>query len=163
MTQLAEMDRHLSPQDRARGVELARDMRHRAAAGRRSPRPSPRRRRRDAGRRAGRTRRAARARRDAADAASPTAPARRRVRAPPAPAPVAAAGGRWRVQLGAFSSEANARRAWGAVAGRLPACSLIMSAPAQCIRLQAGPLASRAAADSRLRRRAAPACFPVAP
>ena len=31
-----------------------------------------------------------------------------------------AAGGRWRVQLGAFSSEANARRAWNAV-GRPPA------------------------------------------
>ena len=66
---------------------------------------------------------------------------RRRSRAParPAPGPAGAApgarwpaaGGRWRIQLGAFSNEANARRAWGAVAGRLPGLSPITSAPAR--------------------------------
>ena len=163
VTQLAEMDRLLSPQDRARGVELARDMRHRAAAGadRRRP-PSPAARPGRATRRA-EAADAVRARRRSAAAATATAAARRRARAARRAA-VAAAGGRWRVQLGAFSNEANARRAWGAVAGRLPGLQpVIMSAPAIVIRLQAGPLARPRRRAQRACARRRQACFPVAP
>ena len=70
---------------------------------------------------------------------------------PAAPA-LASAGGRWRIQLGAFSSEANARRAWGAVAGRLPGLSPNYVRAGAVVRLQAGPLRDRAAAAARLRR-----------
>ena len=56
----------------------------------------------------------------------------RRAQRPAAPASLAGTGGRWRIQLGAFSSEANARRAWGAVAGRLAGPSAqLSSAPAR--------------------------------
>ena len=81
---------------------------------------------------------------------------------PAAPAPLAAAGGRWRIQLGAYSSEANARRAWGEVAGRLGGLRPVMVHAGAVFRLQAGPLASRAAADQACAR-ARTSCFPVAP
>ena len=81
---------------------------------------------------------------------------------PAAPAPVAAAGGRWRIQLGAYSSEANARRAWSEVAGRLGGLRPVIVHAGAVFRLQAGPLASRAAADQACAR-AHTACFPVAP
>jgi len=98
-------------------------------------------------------------------APQPRAPARTAERQPATPrpaAPMAAAGGRWRIQLGAFSSEANARRAWGAIAGRLPGLSPNYVRAGSVIRLQAGPLAGRAAAD-RACAAARQACFPVAP
>ncbi|MEA3048648.1 MAG: uncharacterized protein QOG84_484 [Sphingomonadales bacterium] len=84
---------------------------------------------------------------------------------PPVPVPAmpaASAGGRWRIQLGAFSSEANAHRAWGELAGRLAGLRPIMVHAGAVFRLQAGPLASRAAADQACAR-AHIACFPVAP
>jgi len=77
-------------------------------------------------------------------------------------APVAAEGGRWRVQLGAFSSEANARRAWGEYAGRLGGLRPIIVHAGAVWRLQAGGLASRAAAAQACAR-AGNGCFPVAP
>jgi len=59
-----------------------------------------------------------------------TATASPRVSSPPpptarptparAPAVTAAANGRWRIQLGAFSNEANARGAWASLRARLP-------------------------------------------
>jgi cell division septation protein DedD len=82
---------------------------------------------------------------------------------PPAPAQaLATSGGRWRIQLGAFSSEAAARHAWGAVSGRLPGLQPNVVRAGAVFRLQAGPLASRAAAD-RACAAARTACFPVAP
>jgi hypothetical protein len=82
---------------------------------------------------------------------------------PAAPEPVvASANGRWRIQLGAYSSEDNARRAWGAVAGRLGGLRPILVHAGTVYRLQAGPLASRGAADQACSR-AHTACFPVAP
>ena len=100
-----------------------------------------------------------------APAARPTPPASPPAARPAAPAPaatLASAGGRWRVQLGAFSSEANARRAWSQVGGRLPGLQPYYVRAGAVIRLQAGPLASRAAAD-RACAAARQACFPVAP
>jgi len=92
-----------------------------------------------------------------APAVRPTAPTR-------APA-LASAGGRWRVQLGAFSTDANARRAWSAVRGRLPGLQPVFARAGNLIRLQAGPLGSRAAADRTCAsvRSAGHACIPVAP
>lgn len=86
----------------------------------------------------------------------------------PAAAPVAAAGGRWRVQLGAFASSANAQRAWAGLKGKVGALAALQPTyvPAGAVtRLQAGPLASRAAADRvcAAAKAAGSACFPVAP
>lgn len=80
---------------------------------------------------------------------------------PAAPAPVAT-GGRWRIQLGAFSSEAGARQAWSQAAGRLSGLHPSVVHAGAVFRLQAGPLPSRAAADQACAR-AHMACFPVAP
>jgi cell division septation protein DedD len=85
----------------------------------------------------------------------------------PAPAP-AAAGGRWRVQLGAFGNAANAQRAWAGLKGKVGAFGSLQPnyvAAGAVTRLQAGPLASRAAADRvcAAAKSAGAACFPVAP
>ncbi len=86
---------------------------------------------------------------------------------PAAPAPVAA-GGRWRVQLGAFGSSANAQRAWAGLRGKVGAFASLQPnyvAAGAITRLQAGPLANRAAADRicSAAKAAGAACFPVAP
>ena len=153
------MEPHISAADRARGAELAREPAERAGAGadgrgdaaahRLTAPPDARRRRQPP-----RDRRA-----DAARARPPSV----RPRPRPAPPRVAAAGGRWRIQLGAFSSEANARRAWGAVAGRLPGLQPYYvragdvdpaSRPGRCA---TAPPPQRACAS------AGSGCFPVAP
>lgn len=79
----------------------------------------------------------------------------------PAPQPVASAGG-WRVQLGAFSNEANARRAWGGVAGRLGGLSPSYVRAGNIVRLQAGPLRDKAAAQ-RACASSGTSCIAVAP
>ena len=66
------------------------------------------------------------------------------------------------MQLGAFSSDANARRAWGAVAGRLPGLQPHYIRAGNLIRVQAGPLRDRAAA-LRACAVARNGCYPVAP
>jgi cell division septation protein DedD len=93
-------------------------------------------------------------------------PAPRRPAASPAPAP--APGGRWRVQLGAFGSAANAQRAWAGLKGKVGAFASLRPnyvAAGAVTRLQAGPLANRAAADRvcAAAKSAGAACFPVAP
>ncbi|MGQ0660105.1 tetratricopeptide repeat protein [Sphingosinicella sp.] len=167
--QLQAMEQHLSPEDRARGDQLAAEM----ARG-------PRTRVADAEPAVtgatGRPRERARPPR-IAQAEPPPAPRPQppRVRpepqrpappqarpAPPRPAPVAQAGGRWRIQLGAFSSEAAARSAWAAVAGRLPGMRPTITRAGAMFRLQAGGLANREAA-TRACAAARTACFPVAP
>lgn len=58
--------------------------------------------------------------------------------------------GSWRVQLGAFSNEANARRQWSKVQGRVSVLGGLQPAFTRAgavIRLRVGPFASRAAAD----------------
>jgi cell division septation protein DedD len=155
VTQLAELDRRLSAQDRARGVEMARDiatapppMQVAAAEPSRAARvrpPTP-----------------PRARPEPVPPRTQVAAARPAPRPAPTQAPAAAAGGRWRVQLGAFSSDANARRAWGAVAGRLPGLQPAYVRAGALIRVQAGPLRDRAAA-LRACAAAGHGCYPVAP
>jgi uncharacterized protein len=169
VSQLAAMEPHITDEERARGVELARALPQpqqptelAAATPASAPSPAP-----------------------ARPVTQPPAPPRAqpqiqprqqqpapqpRARPDHAPAqvaarpaaPMASPGGRWRIQLGAFGNEANARRAWGTVAGRLPGLSPSYVRAGAVIRLQAGPLASRAAAD-RACAAARQACFPVAP
>lgn len=99
--------------------------------------------------------------RPAPAAAAPRRPA-------PAPAAAASAGGRWRVQLGAFSNAGGAQRAWAGLKGKVGVFASLQPhyvAAGAVTRLQAGPLASRAAADRACAaaRAAGAGCFPVAP
>lgn len=105
--------------------------------------------------------------------ATPVKAAARPAPRPAAPAPVrtaapAAAGGRWKVQLGAFGNSAGAQRAWTGLKSRVGALAPLQPqyVPAGAVtRLRAGPLADRAAADRvcAAARAAGAACFPVAP
>ncbi len=111
--------------------------------------------------------------------ASIARPAVTPVKAGPAPKPVAAApvraaapapvaGGRWRVQLGAYGNAGGAQRAWAGLKGKVAALGSLQPnyvAAGAVTRLQAGPLASRAAADRvcAAAKAAGAACFPVAP
>ncbi len=84
------------------------------------------------------------------------------VRATPAPAtnaPVRTASGNWRIQLGAFSTRANATSLWNRLAPRLHGASAFYVNAANVVRLQAGPYASRAAADAACASIRPNACF----
>jgi uncharacterized protein len=69
-----------------------------------------------------------------------------------APAPVAvAASGNFRIQLGAFSNEANAERLWESLetkVGGLSSLTPYLKAAGNVTRLQAGPFASRSSAEA---------------
>ncbi len=102
------------------------------------------------------------------------APARPVAAPPAAPAPkpaatiVASSTGGWKIQLGAFSSNDAAHAAWTSLSARagLKALSPSYTAVGNLTRLQAGPLASRAAASQAcgaVKATAGTACFPVAP
>jgi cell division septation protein DedD len=67
------------------------------------------------------------------------------------------------VQLGAFSNDANARRAWETLSGRLNGLQPFYVRAGNLVRLQAGPLASRAAAQQTCASLRGQGCFPVAP
>lgn len=156
VTTLAEMDKHIPLAERQKAVAMTRSETRVASAAVPALRPAPR-----------------------PDAGPPPAPVRPVVPAPmratPAPraAPVATAAatppaGRWRVQLGAFGQPANANALFDGLKGRVPA---LRNAQAYLIRagaltrLQAGPYASRAAAEDACRaiKATGQACFPVAP
>lgn len=155
-TRLAEMQQHLSTDDRTRGDQLAAEMARATTTAQPAPTQVA----------------AAQPPRTAAPTPAPPAPrpaapvpapaAARLAPRPTAPTSLAASGGRWRVQLGAFSSEANARGAWSAISGRLPGLQPYYVRAGNVFRLQAGPLASRDAA-ARACAAARQACFPVAP
>jgi cell division septation protein DedD len=183
-TSLAEMERHLSAEDRTRGRALAQEM---AVAGQpgaviatAAPPPPP------LGATApARQPRVARTeppiartpvpppvvqRREPPAPAPRAAPARPAPapRAAPAPVPAPAAAGRWRVQLGAFSNQGNAERQWNAVRGRIAGLAGLQHyfvRAGAITRLQAGPFANRAAADRLCAsaRAAGTACIVVAP
>jgi hypothetical protein len=71
----------------------------------------------------------------------------------PAPARVAASGGPWRVQLGAFSVAGNADRLWRQLSGRaeLAGAQRLLVPAGNVTKLQAGGFATRSAADSACR------------
>ncbi len=67
------------------------------------------------------------------------------------PAPTAAQAGPWRIQLGAFSNESNARNLWNKLEGSVSALASLqpyLKATGKLTRLQAGPFASRSAAEA---------------
>jgi uncharacterized protein len=71
--------------------------------------------------------------------------------AKPAPVKIATTDGAWRIQLGAFGEEANAKKLWTALEGRvseLAALQPYLKAAGNVTRLQAGPFATKAAADA---------------
>jgi hypothetical protein len=92
---------------------------------------------------------------------------------PAAPPPVratalAVAGGKWKVQLGAFGNAAGAQHAWAGLRSKVRALGSLQPqyVPAGAVtRLRAGPLADRASADRvcAAAKAAGAACFPVAP
>ncbi len=169
-TQLTEMERHIAPDEVARGRELAEVMARQApppavALAEAAPPPAP----------PARQPSVAPTPLPPSAVANPPEPLPAPPSARPAPAPtapvarpsapvatLASTGGRWRIQLGAFGSEANARAAWSGVAGRLPGLQPHIVPTGAVFRLQAGPLADRAAA-TRACAAARQACFPVAP
>jgi uncharacterized protein len=85
-------------------------------------------------------------------------------------AAVSAVTGKWRIQLGAFGSDANANNLWRSLTSKvagLSAYSQSLSPAGQVKRLQAGPFASRADADAMCNRVksavASHGCIVVAP
>jgi uncharacterized protein len=73
--------------------------------------------------------------------------------APAKVAPVKAAptDGAWRIQLGAFGEEANAKKLWASLQSKiadLASLQLYLTAAGKVTRLQAGPFASKAAAEA---------------
>ena len=94
-------------------------------------------------------------------AAKPAAPAAK-------PASMASAGGRWRVQLGAFPSAKAAQSVWTKVSGKMSGLAGLQPSYEQYqsfTRLRVGPLADAAAAKRLCAqaKSAGQACFPVAP
>lgn len=68
-----------------------------------------------------------------------------------APVKVASADGPWRIQLGAFGNENNAKKLWNSLEGRMGAFASLqpyLKTSGKVTRLQAGPFASKAAADA---------------
>jgi cell division septation protein DedD len=76
--------------------------------------------------------------------------------------------GGWKIQLGAFSTAAAAKAAWGAISASTPAIKPLTPGytPVGAVtRLQAGPFATRTAADQACAavKGSGRACFPVGP
>ena len=96
-------------------------------------------------------------------------PAPRPATAPaPAPAPVATPTGNWKVQLAAFGDASKANALWTSLHGRIGALGPYRAFVVQAgpiTRLQAGPLASKAAAERLCAsvKASGQACIPVAP
>jgi len=105
--------------------------------------------------------------------ASEPAPVRMVTAAPPAapkstpvakaPPPAAAPAGRWRIQVGAYGSEAGARTAWATLRATpaLAQLSPTYQKAGTVVRLQLGPLPDRAAASRLCAAARVAACFPV--
>jgi TPR repeat protein len=156
---LDQMNIHMPLAQRQRGVAMAEQMRTGTAMASAAPAPAPAARQpaqRPAAVAAGPARQAA---------AQPARPAPAR----PAPAATAAAArGAWKVQLGAYGNVQNAQRQWNALrakGGAFAGLQPTMVRAGAVTRLQAGPIASRAAADKvcAAAKAAGSACFPVAP
>jgi hypothetical protein len=154
-SQLRNMEQHLSQAERERAVQLASQMQSGRAG---TPPPVVRR---------PPVVTAERPSRPTPPQAQPQQPRPAPAQSRPSPAPAATPAG-WRVQLGAFSSQANAQRHWADVSrrvGALGALRPMFGAAGAMTRLQAGPLADRAAADRVCGavRSGGAACFVVAP
>jgi TPR repeat protein len=150
VTNLQQMDQHIPLPQRQKGLAIARQIEKAAPAPKSISVPAPA---------------LAAAKRPAPGPVTRTAvPPSMSARSAPKPA----VGGGWRVQLGAFSNAAGARKAWDglrAKAGGLAGLQPVFVPAGAVTRLQAGPLPSRAAADKACgaAKAAGSACFPVAP
>lgn len=72
-----------------------------------------------------------------------------------------AAGGRWRIQLGAFSQRKSGEVLFAKLSGNLPGRQAYYVPAGAVVRLQAGPFESRSAASAACARLAPQPCFPV--
>ena len=151
---LAQMDGYLAPEQKQQGTQAAAQLARSAKlaavpaptpAQPRPPRPAPVR-------------------------TAPVAPSRPEtppaVRPTPKPAPVRVApaparGGAWRIQLGAFGDEGNARKLWAQIGGRTGGSAAYVKAGG-ITRLQATGFASKAAAQAACAK-AKVSCVVVAP
>ena len=84
----------------------------------------------------------------------------------PAPVKAAAKDGPWRIQLGAFGDEGNAKKLWSSLEAKVSSLAGFqpyLTATGRITRLQAGPFPSRAAAESMCSKVKATgqACIPV--
>ncbi|MGF7149185.1 TPR repeat protein [Sphingomonas zeicaulis] len=132
---LGEMDKHIPADQRRRGTEMAAAMARGAPAPKPAstpapvPKPTP------------------------APEPKPTprpTPVPAPTPAPPRPAPAPATGGAWRIQLGAFGDAANADKLWGRLSQRVSGLGGLTPYKIKAgavTRLQAGPIATKAAAD----------------
>jgi len=134
---LADMDQIMPLEQRQKGLELAKAM----AGGKKAAKPTP-------------------AERKAA--AKPPAPPKAKA---PAPAmtttPQATAGGKWRIQLGAFSQRSSAEALFGKLSAKLGGRQPYYVPVGKVTRLQVGGFESRAAASAACARLSPQACFPV--
>lgn len=179
---LAQMDKFIPLDQRQKGIVIARELEAQAArpailaetASRPSARPAPAIKKADVPP-SKPAPVAAKPEKKVAVVAPQSKPAAPKAEAPkaekPAPAPAApapASGKAWRVQLGAFSDAGKAKALWGTLKGRIAGLAGLQSyvVPAGAVhRLQAGPLASRDAANKvcASAKAAGQACLPVAP
>ncbi|GLR46916.1 hypothetical protein GCM10007925_06270 [Sphingomonas astaxanthinifaciens DSM 22298] len=90
--------------------------------------------------------------------AASAAPAQKPVAVPPPPV---AAGGAFRIQLGAFRDRAAAQKLYASLGPRLGGAGLTLVPSGTMTRLQVGPYATRAAASAACARLAPQPCFPV--
>ena len=146
---LAQMDKYIPAAERQKGVALARQMEKGVTLASAATRPAPK---------PPRVAGAAPAR--ATPASSSPKPA--------AAKPAAAPAGRWRVQLGAYSSADAAREQWAAVSKKIAPLKGLQPyyEPAgKLTRLRVGPLADKASADRLCAsaKAAGQGCFTVAP
>jgi cell division septation protein DedD len=153
---LSQMDQYIPLPDRQKGIALARQMESGAPVAIAAvTKPAP----------------GAKAPRIAgAVAAKPAAQPPRVVvkEVQPTVAAPAAAGGRWRVQLGAYGSPAAAQAQWTVLSRKIPGAAGLQPSYEKAgafTRLRVGPIGSRAAADKvcASAKAAGQACFPVAP
>lgn len=128
---LAEMDKHIPADQRKRGTAMAAEMKRNAPAAVASaspstPKPAP----------------------TPKPVATPSPPPAAPRPAPPVTRP--AQGGAWRIQLGAFGDAANADKLWGRLSQRVNGLGELTPYKIKAgavTRLQAGPIATKAAAD----------------
>jgi uncharacterized protein len=172
---LAQMDKYIPLDQRQKGLALARDLEDRArkpimVASAEPPRKRPaaeplRKAELPPSKPSGSVYEIAETKPAAKPKAKPAMAARNPQIAKPV-AVAAAAGGKWRVQLGAFGDSAKARALWNGLEKRVGALGPMQPYLVQAgsiTRLQAGPLASRAAAEKLCDsvRAAGNACLPV--
>jgi cell division septation protein DedD len=91
---------------------------------------------------------------------APPPPAPRPAPKPVPHPPVAASGGRWQVQLGAFGEPGNARKLWAQAGGRFPGAGVTFAQAGKLTKVLVGPYASRGAAVAACG--AVKPCVPVA-